>query len=119
MPMGIYRRRYPDGTLSKDWWINYRFHGKQYKRNIGPNKKLAEQILHDIELKALKGEYLGIHEAKRISFADFSKEYLEWARAHKSAGTHALNGQCAERLKRVFTGQLAAITARQVEQYIS
>jgi hypothetical protein len=35
---------------------------------------LAEQILHDIELKQLKGEYLGIHEAKKITFADFARE---------------------------------------------
>jgi integrase len=117
--MSIYKRRYKDGTLSKDWWINYRIHGKQYKRKIGPNKKLAEQVLHDIELKALRGEYLGIHEAKKITFADYAKEYLDWARAHKSAGTHALNAHCAERLRRVFTGSLAAITARQLEQYIS
>jgi integrase len=99
--------------------LPYRVHGKQYKRKIGPNRKLAEQILHDIELKALRGEYLGIHEAKKITVADFVEEYLAWAGAHKSAGTHALNEHCANRLKRVFTGALAAITARQVEQYIA
>jgi integrase len=117
--MAIYKRRYKDGTLSKDWYINYRVHGKQYKRKIGPNKKLAEQVLMDIELKQAKGEYLGIHEVKMIAFADFVEEYLAWAKAHKSAGTHALNVHCAKRLKRVFTGPLSAITARQVEQYIA
>jgi hypothetical protein len=44
MLMGVFRRRYRDGRLSKDWYINYRIHGKQYKRRIGPNKKLAEQV---------------------------------------------------------------------------
>jgi hypothetical protein len=62
--MSAYKRPYKDGMLSQDWWINYRIHGKQHKRKIGPNKKLAEQILHDIALKARRGEYLGIHEVK-------------------------------------------------------
>ena len=63
--MGVFRRRYPDGRLSKDWYIDYRINGKRFKRRIGPNKKLAEQVLMDIELKRVKGDYLGIYEEKR------------------------------------------------------
>jgi hypothetical protein len=63
--MGLFQRRYKDGRLSKDWYINYRIHGKQFKRRIGPNKKLAEQVLMDIELKQAKGDYLGIYEEKK------------------------------------------------------
>jgi integrase len=115
--MAIYKRRYKDGTLSKDWYINYRIHGKQYKRKIAPNKKLAEQILHDIELKALRGEYLGIHEAKKITFADFLKEYLAWARVNKGAKTYELNRFCGDRLREAFTGSLTGLMAKQVEDY--
>jgi hypothetical protein len=74
--MSVYKRRDKDGTLSRDWWINYRSHGKQYKRKSGPSKKLAEQIPHHIELKALRGKYPGIHEAKKMTFADFVEEDL-------------------------------------------
>jgi hypothetical protein len=74
--MGVFRRRYPDGQLSKDWYIDYRVNGKRYKRRIGPHKKLAEQVLMDIEVKKAKGEYLGIHELKKITLADFLDEYL-------------------------------------------
>ena len=49
--MGVFRRCYPDGRLSQDWYISYRIHGKQYKRKIGPNKKLTEQVLMDVEVK--------------------------------------------------------------------
>jgi hypothetical protein len=49
--MGVFRRRYPDGQLSKDWYIDYRVNGKRYKRRIGPHKKLAEQVLMDVEVK--------------------------------------------------------------------
>jgi hypothetical protein len=54
--------------VSKDWYIDYGIHGRRFKRRIGPNKKLAEQVLHDIELKQVKGEYLGISEEKKICF---------------------------------------------------
>jgi hypothetical protein len=74
--MGVFKRRYPDGRISKDWYINYRIKGRQYKRRIGPNKKLAEQVLMDIELKQAKGDYLGVYEAKKILFTDCLEEYL-------------------------------------------
>lgn len=28
--MGVFRRTYPDGRVSNDWYINYRIHGKQW-----------------------------------------------------------------------------------------
>jgi hypothetical protein len=49
--MGAFRLQYPDGQLSKDWYMDYRVNGKRYKRRIGPNKELAEQVLHHIEVK--------------------------------------------------------------------
>jgi hypothetical protein len=79
--MGVFQRRYPDGRVSKDWYIDYRVHGKHYKRKIGPNKKLAEQVLHDLELKLARGDHLGIHEARKILFADFAAEYLQFAQS--------------------------------------
>ena len=70
--MGVLRRQYPDGRLSKDWFIDYRINGKRYKRRIGPNKKLAEQVLMDIEVKKAKGDYLGVHEVKKFSLLTFT-----------------------------------------------
>jgi integrase len=115
--MGVFRRRYPDGQLSKDWYIDYRVNGKRYKRRIGPHKKLAEQVLMDIEVKKAKGEYLGIHELKKITLADFLDEYLTWASVNKGANTYTLNRFCADRLREVFTSHLSGITAKQVDDY--
>jgi integrase len=115
--MSVYKRRYKDGTLSKDWWINYRIHGKQYKRKIGPNKKLAEQILHDIELKALRGEYLGIYEEKKIPFADFAQEYLEFAKSTKAPSTYGGNVREMQRLMRAFDEYLPKLTTAMIEKY--
>jgi len=115
--MGVFRRRYPDGQLSKDWYIDYRVNGKRYKRRIGPNKKLAEQVLMDIEVKKAKGDYLGIHEAKKILFSDCLSEYLEWAQVNKAPNTYVMNRYYADRLREAFTGYLSTLTAKQVENY--
>jgi integrase len=115
--MAVFRRQYPDGRLSKDWYIDYRLNGKRYKRRIGPNKKLAEQVLMEIEVKKAKGEYLGVHEVKKITVADFLGEYLTWASVNKGANTYALNRFCADRLRGAFTSHLSGITAKQVEDY--
>jgi integrase len=115
--MGVFRRRYPDGRLSKDWYIDYRINGKRYKRKIGPNKKLAEQVLMDVEVKKAKGEHLGIQDAKKISIAEFIQEYLAWAQVNKGANTYALNRFCADRINETFSGYLAGLTAKQVEDY--
>jgi integrase len=115
--MSIFRRRYPDGRVSKDWYIDYRINGKRYKRRIGTNKKLAEQVLMDIEVKQAKGDFLGIHEVKKIMFGDYLAEYLAWAQVNKGANTYALNQFCADRLRETFTGCLSGLTAKQVEDY--
>jgi hypothetical protein len=105
--LGVFRRQYPDSRLSKDWYIDYRINGRRYKRRIGPNKKLAEQVLMDIEVKKAKGEYLRVHDVEKITVAEFLDAYLTWASVNKGANTYALNRFYADRLREVFTGQLA------------
>jgi hypothetical protein len=115
--MGVFRRRYPNGQLSKDWYVDYRVNGRRYKRRIGPNKKLAEQVLMDIEVKKAKGDHLGIHEVKKILFGDCLSEYREWAQVNKAPNTYAMNRFYADRLREAFTGYLSALTAKQGENY--
>jgi integrase len=115
--MGVFRRRYPDGRVSKDWYIDYRINGRRFKRRIGPNKKVAEQVLMDVEVKKAKGDYLGIHEVKKILFTDCLDEYLTWAQVNKAPNTFAMNRFYADRLREAFTGYLSALTAKQVENY--
>jgi integrase len=115
--MGVFRRRYSDGRRSKDWYINYRIHGKQYKRRIGPNKKLAEQVLMDIELKQAKGEYLGVHAERKIRFADFAQGYLEFAKSTTAPSTYAGNEREMQRLLRAFDVYLSKLTTVLIEKY--
>ncbi len=114
--MGVFHRRYPNGRVSKDWYIDYRIHGKRYKRRIGPNKKLAEQVLMDIELKHVKGEYLGIHKEKKIRFDDFAQEYLAFAKSTKAPSTHAGNVREMQRVLRAFDDYLSKLTTAAIEK---
>ena len=115
--MGVFKRRYPDGRLSKDWYINYCIKGKQHKEKIGPNKKLAEQVLMDIQLKHAKGEYLEVYEEKKIRFFDFAKEYLEFAKSTKAQSTYAGNVREMQRLLRAFDVYLSGLTTALIEKY--
>jgi integrase len=115
--MGVFKRRYPDGRLSKDWYINYCINGEQHKEKIGPNKKLAEQVLMDIQLKHAKGEYLEVYEEKKIRFFDFAKEYLEFAKSTKAQSTYAGNVREMQRLLRAFDVYLSGLTTALIEKY--
>jgi integrase len=115
--MGVFRRQYPDGRQSKDWYINYRVNGKRYKRRIGPNKKLAEQVLMDIEVKKAKGEHLGSHDEKEIMFVEFAEEYLRFARGTEAPSTYAGNVKEMQRLLRSFESYLSKLTTAQIEKY--
>jgi integrase len=114
--MGVFRRRYPDGRLSNDWYIDYRINGRRFKRRIGSNKKLAEQVLMDVEVKRAKGEYLGVHEEKKILFGDFAQEYLTFAKGTKAATTYAGNIREMQRLARAFHGYLSKLTTGAIEK---
>jgi hypothetical protein len=86
--MGVFNQLYPNGQYSKDWYIDYRINGIRYKRRLGPNKKLAEQVLMDVEVKKAKGDYLGIHEVKKVLFSDCLNAYLSWAQVNKAPNTY-------------------------------
>src|SRR5215510_8127867 len=115
--MAVFKRKLKGGLLSKDWYIDYYVQGRRVMKKVGPNKKLAEHILHDIKLKILRGDHLGIHEAKKITLADFAKEYLLYAKSTKAASTYAGNVPEMQRLTRSFDGYLAKLTTAQVEKY--
>jgi integrase len=115
--MGVFRRRYSDGRLSEDWYIDYCVNGRRYKRKIGPNKKLAEQVLMDIELKRVKGDYLEVYEEKKILFSEFAQEYLVFAKSTKAESTYAGNESEMRRLARAFNGYLSKLSANQIEKY--
>lgn len=103
----------------KNWYIDYYDKGKRKRKKIGASKKLAEQVLKDIETKIVKKEYLGIIDEKKILFEDYVVKYLEYSRANKSFSTYDRRDRYStEHLKSVFEGSyLGEITTEMIEEY--
>ncbi len=67
--MGVYQK-------NNVWYIDCDLKGQRKRKEIGASKKLAQQVLKDVQVKLIKKEYLGIHEEKKITFEDYAKDYL-------------------------------------------
>jgi hypothetical protein len=68
------------------WWLNHRVNGKRYRRSTGTvNKKLAETILKDLEVKLFKGEDPDPRITPRsTSLADFFCRFIEYSQNNYS-----------------------------------
>jgi len=109
--MAVYKK-------GKNWYIDYYVRGRRKRKKIGPSKKLAEQVLKDIQVKIAKGEYLGIFEDRKIPFARFVQEYLEYSRANKRPSTYRRDRTNVRNLLAAFEGHyLSEITPKMVEEY--
>jgi integrase len=117
--MAVYKRIYPDGRTSSDWYVSWYVGGRQFKKKIGPNKRAAEMYLNDIELKRVRGELLGIREEKKILFPDLAEKYKEWAKARKAKRTYLDESSAIRRFKAQFTGLASAVTRKDIETYLS
>ena len=101
------------------WCIDYRAYGKRYRECIGPNKKLAQEVLHKRMTEIAEGKFLDKKKQYTIKFEDFAREYIElYSKSHKKSWEKDLT-----RLKpliKFFGGKcFAAITPLMVQEYIS
>lgn len=74
----IYKRK-------DNWYLDYYYRGKRFKKAIGSSKKLAEFAKKDIEVKIAKGELGFIETNKKIK--DFIPEYINYIRVNKRPKT--------------------------------
>jgi integrase len=117
--MAVYRRKYPDGRLSEDWYVSWYVGPRMFRKRIGPNKREADLFLKDIDVKRVRGELLGIREEKRIVFGDLADRYLEWSRGRKAPHTVRDEESTLRRLRERFTGLASKITRADIEAYLS
>ena len=110
--MGVYKK-------GKNWYIDYYFRGRRKRRKIGPSKKLAEQVLKDVQVKIVKGEYLGVYEQKKIPFKEFGERYLAYSKTNKAWSTYKRRDRFSvAHLTNFFKGRyLFEITSRMIEDY--
>lgn len=80
---------------------------------------MAELALKDVELKIIKGEYLGVYEEKKVLFSDFAKDYLNFSKANKRPNSYERDCVSLNRhLIPCFEAKyLFEITAQMIEEY--
>jgi len=102
----------------KNWYIDYYVKGQRKRKMIGPSKKLALQVLKDVQLKLAKGEYLGIYQEKKIPFDEYVKKYLVFSKANKAKSSHRRDEVSTDHLISFLKGRyIFEITPRLIEKY--
>jgi len=109
--MGIFKK-------GNNWYVDYYLKGRRKRKKVGPSKKLAEQVLKDIQVKTAKGEYLGIFEEKKILFSDFFQSYLSFSKTNKSFFSYKRDLASSKNLLPVFGDKyLIEIIPPMIEEY--
>lgn len=109
--MGIFQK-------GDNWYIDYYVKGRRKRKKIGHSKKLALQVLKDVQLKIAKGEYLGVYDEKKILFDDYALEYLAYSKANKAWTSYRRDQTNIACLMCFFKGKyLYELTPQLIEQY--
>ena len=71
------------------FWIEFRFKGQRYREAIGPDEKLAKDVLAKRRVEIRENRFFPNkqRELPSIRFHDYAKEYLQWARVNKKPST--------------------------------
>ena len=90
------------------WWIDFRdAHGVRRRRKIGPNKRVAKEVLDGMLGSVARREHLGVIDDSPITFADFSNIWFERiAHTLKPTSQERFRGALEKHLKPAFPGQL-------------
>jgi integrase len=101
------------------WWIDIYLNGRRVRRKVGPDKRTAQLVEKDLKVKAARGEWLGIEEAKRITFESFCDEFLK-KMVGKAPSTYSnYELACRLHLKPFFKGKyLSSIRAKDVDEFV-
>jgi len=66
------------------WYIDYYVEGRRRRELIGPNKKLAQSVLHKRKAEIAEGKFLDKRQQEEIIFSDFAEAYFKLhSRQHK------------------------------------
>ncbi|MGO9263963.1 MAG: tyrosine-type recombinase/integrase [Candidatus Binataceae bacterium] len=110
----VFRR---DGT----WWIDFRdVQGIRHRKKIGPNRRVAQEVLNDALGKIARRQHLGVIDDSAINFVDFARIWWERvASLLKPRTQERWRGILDQHLKPAFPGALRAIARAQIESYVS
>jgi integrase len=104
-----------------NWWIDYNdVQGNRHRKKIGPNKRVANEVLIDVLSKISRREHLGVVEESKVSFSEFTKTWKERIFSNLAPKTQRRWSDIVDsHLKPVFKGSLRGVTDEDVEKYMS
>jgi integrase len=104
-----------------NWWVDFKdAQGVRRRKKIGPNKRVAKEVLDGILGNVARRQHLGIIEESSIAFADFAEEWKRRARPTlKQRSQERWFGIVDKHLKPAFPVALRSITQSSVEAYVS
>jgi len=111
--MSIYLR-------GNQWWIEYHYKSVRYREAIGPDEKLAEDVLAQRRVEIRENRFFPdkVKQAQPIKFHAFAKEYLQWAKVNKKSSTYSRDIYIMRRLDGEFEKKnIQDITTWQIEKY--
>lgn len=110
--MAVYQR-------GKNWYIDFTFHGERIREMIGPSRKGAEKVIAKRKAEIAENKFLDVRkEPEPISFYDFAKEYLQWAKANNKPSSYIRDLSLMRQLNSEFESKsIQEITTWQIEKY--
>lgn len=114
-------RVYKRDRREPDWWIDFvDCDHRRHRRKVGPNKRIAREVLNDLLGQVARRQHLGVIEDSKISFVDFAAEW--WQRISHTLGPRTQErwlGIVQNHLKPAFPGALRSVTSADAEAYIA
>jgi len=102
------------------YFIDYYYHGRRYRENIGSNRKLAELVLKKREVEIQEGKHLDVKpENGKIKFEVFADEFFRLhSEPNKKPSSIQSDKIIIKTLKSFFGGRyLYNISPQLVEEY--
>ena len=103
-----------------NWWVDTYINGRRIRRKIGPEEETAKLAEMDLKVRAAKGEWLGIEQTKRMTFAEFfnKKFFPRLRRAPLTIRNYEKNARLYF-IPAFGTTALERIRTEHVEDYVS
>ena len=104
----------------ENWWINFKdTRGVRRRKKIGPNKRVAREVLDGLLGSIARREHLGVIDDSPISFAAFADVWLERiSHTLRPTSRERFVGAIENHLKAAFPGELRSVGAAAAEKYV-
>lgn len=100
------------------WYLDYSLNGQRVRKSVGTSKRMAELALKEVELKIVKGEFLGVSITKKVTFDILCDEYLKFSKSNKRPRVFERDKILIKHLLAQFSGyDLIAITVHDLDEY--